>query len=65
MNKPIDVVIPWVDGSDTNWQNEKNKYLTSGDFPDVATATYRFRSWDNLHYIFRGIEKFMPWVNKV
>ncbi len=23
----IDIVIPWVDGSDKNWLQEKNKYL--------------------------------------
>lgn len=25
-NKPIDFVIPWVDGSDPKWQNEKSLY---------------------------------------
>lgn len=63
-NSPIDVVIPWVDGSDPQWIEEKNKYV-SETYAEVATANYRFQSWDNLQYIFRGIEKFMPWVNKV
>ena len=58
----IDVVIPWVDGSDHNWQKLKDQYkgLKSADKSDS-----RYRDWDNLQYIFRGIEKFWPWVNRV
>ena len=25
-DKPIDIVIPWVDSSDPQWQAEKRKY---------------------------------------
>ena len=25
----------------------------------------RYRNWENLQYLFRGIEKFAPFVNKV
>ena len=58
----IDVVIPWVDGSDHNWQKLKDQYkgLKSADKSDS-----RYRDWDNLQYVFRGIEKFWPWVNRV
>ena len=57
----IDFVIPWVDGNDKNWLKEKNKYLNQkGDF-----SINRFRDFDNLQYLFRGIEKFAPWVNKI
>lgn len=57
----IDFVIPWVDGNDPNWLNEKNKYLNiKGD-----SSINRFRDFDNLKYLFRGIEKFAPWVNKI
>lgn len=65
MNEAIDVVIPWVDGSDKGWQDQRNQYISEIQYPEVSTAGYRFRSWDNLQYIFRGIEKFMPWVNRV
>lgn len=58
--KPIDIVIPWVDGSDILWRNEKDKYDTEHKVSDV-----RFQSWDNLQYVFRGIEKYLPWVHKV
>jgi hypothetical protein len=57
----IDFIIPWVDGNDINWQKVLSKYKdNSGD-----KRASRFRDWDNLQYIFRGIEEFTPWVNKV
>ena len=58
----IDVVIPWVDGNDPQWQALKEQYssIKSEDKSDA-----RYRDWDNLQYLFRGIEKFWPWVNKV
>lgn len=58
----IDFVLPWVDGNDIEWQKDKAKY-SGMKFSDESVA--RFRDWDNLQYIFRGIEKFTPWVNKV
>ena len=62
MNEKIDFVIIWVDGNDIEWQKEKNKYSpnSNDDFRAI-----RYRDWDNLKYIFRGIEKYAPWVNKV
>ena len=58
----IDVVIPWVDGNDPNWQMLKDQYkgVKSAD-----KSESRYRDWDNLQYVFRGIEKFWPWVNRV
>ena len=55
----IDLVIPWVDGNDKKWKSEMIKY--SG----YASDSVRFQSWDNLQYIFRGIEKHMPWIDRV
>lgn len=59
----IDVVIIWVDSSDKEWQ--ASKALHSGRPLDADGDAKRYRDWDNLQYIFRGIEKFMPWVRKV
>lgn len=56
----IDFVITWVDGNDKKWREEKNKYSKVKENDD-----FRYRDWDNLKYLFRGIEKFTPWVNKV
>lgn len=61
MTPSIDIVVTWVDESDPEWINEKNKYSDSpGDKRDN-----RFRDWDCLKFWFRGIEKYAPWVRKV
>ncbi len=56
----IDLVIPWVDGSDPAWLEEKNKYLkhksiNSGFYQDHGT----------MRYWFRCVEKNMPWIRYV
>ncbi len=63
----IDFVIPWVDGNDTVWLQEKERcWIADGRTPWTdGNKSARFRDWDNLHYWFRGIEKFTPWVNKI
>ena len=61
MENKIDFIITWVDGSDKEWIKEKDSYSSYvGDKKEN-----RFRDWDNLKYLFRGIEKFAPWVNNV
>lgn len=66
---PIDVVIPWVDDADPLWQAERNLSLDQArvahDVHNFDAGPDRFRSWDNLQYIFRGIEAYMPWVRTV
>ena len=65
-NNKIDVVISWVDGNDPVWQEEKNSWKAKKTSQDkTAVAVNRYREWDNLQYVFRGIEKNMPWVNNV
>lgn len=65
MNDKIDVVIPWVDSNDKEWQ-QKREYWYEKCHPDkLSNSNIRFQSWDNLQYWFRAIEKFMPWINKV
>lgn len=59
---PIDVVISWVDGNDPNWQALKETYSNTTSM-DKSEA--RYRDWDNLQYVFRGIEKFWPWINNI
>lgn len=59
----IDIVLIWVDGNDKEWQKSKASYCDNSI--DIDASINRYRDWDNLQYIFRGIEKFMPWVNIV
>ncbi|BBT02378.1 Stealth CR1 domain-containing protein [Klebsiella sp. WP7-S18-ESBL-04] len=61
--EPVDIVIPWVDSNDPDWQKEyyKNKPACN----DTHSATSRFRDWDLMRYWFRGIEENMPWVRTI
>lgn len=63
-SQQIDIVIPWVDGSDPEWQAGFKKYRAQATGRD-DNSEIRYRDWDNLQYLFRGIEKFAPWVRKV
>ena len=57
---PIDIILPWVNGNDPAWRAERDKYDS-----DQIVSNVRYQSWDNLQYVFRGIEKNMPWIHKV
>ena len=62
----IDFVITWVDGSDPEWQKQKNLYLhgqPKSDETDSSEA--RYRDYGILQYWFRAAEKYAPWVRKV
>lgn len=61
----IDLVLYWVDSSDPEWLKEKEYYERLEHPERKSNAPIRFQSWDNLPYLFRGIEKFMPWVRRV
>lgn len=54
----IDFVVPWVDGSDSEWLAERQKYSNK-----IIQNDYR--DWGLFKYWFRSIEKYAPWVNKV
>lgn len=58
-----DFVIAWVDGNDSEWRKEKEKYSPSKI--DESNSDNRYRDWGLLPYWFRGVEKFTPWVNKI
>lgn len=58
----IDIVLTYVDGNDPAWREKRKKYKSMQGEDDSDS---RYRDWKNLKYIFRGIEKYAPWVNKV
>ena len=68
MSYPIDLVITWVDGNDPEWLAEKKKYEDSSHTisaaPD-ANDNCRYRENGLLKFLFRGIEEFAPWVNRI
>ncbi|MGN0380222.1 MAG: stealth conserved region 3 domain-containing protein [Butyrivibrio sp.] len=64
MNSDIDIIVPWVDNSDPDWQNEKRKYEDTS-IDKNANSEIRYQNWDNLCYWFRAVEKFMPWAHRI
>lgn len=62
--EPIDVVIPWVDDTDSEWKAERHKYLSEFRESSERLSHY-YRDWDTLRYVFRSIEFNMPWVRTV
>lgn len=63
---PIDIFITWVDGNDVEWLKEKSKYESLlPTYQNASADKTRFESWDNLHFLFRALEKNMPWVNNI
>ncbi len=76
MTDSIDIVIPWVDGSDPEWRQAfeaAKRSDTKSVAADSIVATgvgendspIRYRDWDTLRYLLRGIERFAPWVRCV
>lgn len=66
----IDFVVTWVDGNDPAWIAEKRKWqsMSTGAMCETgdANADCRYRSdGESLHYWFRAVEKFAPWVNMI
>ena len=65
-NGPIDVIIPWVDAADPQWDAVRRQYAgETGRVQKESNSVTRFESWDNLKYVLRGIEECMPWVNRI
>ncbi|WP_312104561.1 stealth conserved region 3 domain-containing protein [Lachnoclostridium sp.] len=65
MSEKIDIIIPWVDGNDPSWLKVKLETEKKYNINNKANSNVRYESWDNLHYVFRAIERFMPWVNHI
>ena len=59
----IDFVILWVDDNDPLWRKKRDYYKKQMGI--TLKTKERYRSWDNLQYLFRGIEKYASWVNKI
>lgn len=59
----IDIVIPYVDGTDPEWIKLHNKYKNINE--GESNTANRFRSMDNLVYVFRSIERNLKFINNV
>ena len=60
----IDLVFPYVDCNEPVWQKSYKELRRALDLPSTINNV-RFRQWDNLRYLFRGIENCLPFIRKV
>ena len=57
-------MMTWVDGSNPEWRAKRDLYRKDATGRTDARER-RFRDWDNLRYLFRGIEAYAPWVHHI
>ena len=65
---PIDFVVTWVDGDDSEWLKEKERWKareSNTPWSEWTTGDKRFRDWGLLKYWFRAVCEYAPWVNRV
>lgn len=55
----MDLIITYVNGNDPIWKKEYERCVGG------PVLEKRFRDWDTLQYLFRGIEKHMPFIGNV
>lgn len=67
MNKEIDLVVPWVDGSDIEHIQLKNKYklLEKKQINEEADNIGRFKDNGELKYLFRSIEQNAKFIRNI
>lgn len=58
MDFPIDLVVTFVDDQDEVWQRAKSQYFDE-------SGIKRFRSWNNLKYWFRCVDRNMSFIRTV
>ncbi len=64
---PVDVVIAWVDGSDTELAEKRNRYLSRGENARLSPGAHstRFASINEIKYCVLSIMKFAPFVRNI
>lgn len=60
----IDIVVPYVDSSDGEWQALFN-YYSPKIISDGSNGKIRFRKNDLFKYWFRSVETYTPWINNI
>lgn len=64
MKNGIDFVVLWVDGNDPAWR-ESLLEARRGAGREADISEIRYRDWGWMHYWFRAVERFAPWVRKI
>lgn len=67
VNFDIDYVFPWVNDMDSVWRNTYQSYCeTHGEAKRLEEMKKeRYRDWGLLKFLFRAIEKNMPWIRNL
>jgi hypothetical protein len=60
----IDIVVPYVDSSDQNWQELYNQHAPK-TFREDSNGKQRFRGNELFKYWFRSVDMYLPWINKI
>ena len=55
----MDAIVTYVDGLDPMWQQDYERTVGK------KILDKRFRDWGTLKYHFRGLEKFMPFIDRI
>lgn len=58
----MDLVLPYVNSADTQWQRELLKHTKTAV---SSNSSVRFRSWGTLRYLFRSVAKYLPFVDRI
>jgi len=67
----VDLVVPFVDPSDTQWQKDREEWAEKCKDPSLnevslaANQDFRFRDWGIFPYVFRSIQENIPWIRKI
>lgn len=64
-NRPIDIVITWVDGSDPQHKQKREHYKKIENMASVASAPTRFASNDEIYYNIASILKYVPFCRHI
>lgn len=63
---PVDIVITWVDGKDTVRNRLREEYKRRQDgIHKHAASPRRYVNHDELKYLLRGVDRYMPWVHRI
>lgn len=62
LGEKVDLIITYVNYKDKNWQKDYEEVARTRVNPAMME---RFRSFGTLRYLLRGVDKFMPYVDRV
>lgn len=68
LDKPVDVVYTWVDGSDPEWRRQMRATRDGLDLTTTEPSSVsdsRFTSRDELKYSLRSLEYYASWVRRI